>query len=89
MSTAKRNTERNAKDRLRGAHAAVANALGELADNVFTEDCKLSFVMRVPGFPDRFMVISDDDLDEVVKTIERSKHRAEVSLVERPAKEQS
>lgn len=72
----------NDKDRVRGAHAAVASALGKLADEVFTDDCKLTFVMRVPNFPNRFMVVSDDDLDEVIAAISRSKERAEVSLVE-------
>lgn len=65
---------------LRNAHQAVADALGKLSD-LFTEDAKLTFVMRVPGFPDRFMVVGDDtDLQAVADTVIRSGERAEQSL---------
>lgn len=65
---------------LRNAHQAVANALGKLSE-YFTPDAKLTFVMRVPGHPDRFIVVGDDkDLQAVADTVIRSGERAEQSL---------
>ena len=67
-------------NKVRNAHQQVANALAALSA-FFTDDAKLTFVMRVPGKPDCFMVIGDDEvLAAVAETVIRSRDRAEVSL---------
>ncbi len=49
--------------------------LGELSQ-LFKPDCKLTFIMHVPGAPDREMLITTGDhLDELLAVIERSKAR--------------
>ena len=56
-------------------HQEIEAALNKLRP-LFIEEAELTFVMRVPGHPQAFMVISNDDLDEVEATIKRSRTRS-------------
>lgn len=59
-------------DKLTHTHAAVANALGDLA-KLFKPECKLTFVMRHPTDEECYIVIGDDmEHEKVIETIRRS-----------------
>lgn len=62
------------QDPVQTAHDEISAALNKLRP-LFTPDCELTFVMRKPGSPGVYMVISNDDLDEVIAVIEKSKAR--------------
>jgi hypothetical protein len=55
----------------------VQDALNELGDE-FVEGAQLTFIMRMPGNTEAEMVVTNDDLDEVIATLERSKNRSKV-----------
>lgn len=52
----------------------IQRSLAEL-QSLFIRGMKLSFVARYPGHPDIEMVITDDNLDEVMEVLRRSKIR--------------
>lgn len=56
------------------AHEEVEAALNQLRP-VFQPHCQLTFIMRRPGDDEGDMVISNDDLDELAKVIQRTKAR--------------
>ena len=53
------------------AKREVEKALSDLRPRVFTDMVKLTFIMRHPNNSECEMIVTDDDLDEVKKTIER------------------
>lgn len=61
--------------RLQAAHMHVASALGELAKH-FTNDCRLTFVMRKPDNDECYLIVSDElDLGPVAETIVRHRRK--------------
>lgn len=52
----------------------VNELLTQLA-RLFRSDCECTFVMRRPGDPECELVASNDDLDEVIQVLQRSKQR--------------
>lgn len=59
-------------DNLKQTHAAIANALGDLA-RLFKPECRLTFVMRHPTDLECYIVIGDDtEPEKIIETIRRS-----------------
>lgn len=59
------------------AFLIVTDVLEKLS-KIFVKEAKLSFIMRVPGNVEAEMLVTDDDLNELINLIERSKNRNEV-----------
>lgn len=57
--------------KLESAMAAVAKHLDQIADKVFLPGTKLTFLARTPGHDDADFCMTDDDMDEIAKMIER------------------
>lgn len=53
---------------------AVEDALCFLAE-MFKPECKLTFIMRVPGNDEADMVVTSDENEELAKVIERTIER--------------
>ena len=49
-------------------HEEVGAALEKLS-KLFTPDCKLTFFMRKPNYPDCHLLISDDSNEEILKSL--------------------
>lgn len=62
----------SAIDQVKNVHTIVAKTLASLKP-LFIGGARLTFVMRVPNDPDGYMVISDDDNDEVIAILGKSK----------------
>jgi hypothetical protein len=60
------------------AHNACEAALNKLLRDVFGPGVELTLLMRDPKNAECYMVITNDDLDDVIATIEKSKHPAVV-----------
>lgn len=58
-------------DKIKRAHARVANTLGELS-GMFHSGCKLTFVMRDPADEEAYMVVSDDTNEAVIEVLRRA-----------------
>lgn len=64
--------------RVREVHQALDCVLHEVEMEYFKPGIKLTFLARMPGNPEGDMLLTKDDLDEVIKAIERSKTREEI-----------
>ena len=63
---------------LEKTHLAIERHLNELRE-LFIPEAELTFIMRVPDMPETYMLITNDDLDELSKTIQ--KHKAKYGIV--------
>jgi hypothetical protein len=55
--------------------AQKINALLSEMAALFKSDCECTFIMRRPGDPECELVASNDDLNEVILVLQRSKKR--------------
>ena len=62
------------RDKLQQVHVEVANRLGEIAD-LFTQQPKITIVIRTPWLEDGGILISDDDFDAAIAEIQRLRVR--------------
>lgn len=56
---------------MKNVHDRVTTALNEIKKQCFTPDVELTFVMRRPGDDECFMVISNDNLEELADLLHR------------------
>lgn len=61
----------NHQERIEYAYTNVENAL-DVLKSMFTESCKLTFIMRDTEYPDGWMLISDDDHDGIRDVVSRA-----------------
>jgi hypothetical protein len=64
---------------LKEAQAQCEHHLQDM-EKLFKPECRLTFIMRTPGEAEAWIVMTRDDLDEVVKTIQRSMDREPTGL---------
>jgi hypothetical protein len=60
---------------LRHVHETIAEALESLHADLFIPDMRLTLVARRPGNTECELVVTDDDLAEVIKVVRRSQKR--------------
>lgn len=53
----------------------IADALERLHGKLFVPEMRLTLVARLPGNPEAELIVSDDELVEVMRTVERSMGR--------------
>lgn len=57
--------------------AEVADRLVEM-EAMFDHRCKLTFVMRAPHLPDGDMIVTADDVDSVIRALQRLRGYEEI-----------
>lgn len=63
--------------------AAAGRHAAEYLDRIarlFKPGKKLTLLVRSPGLPDRDFMLTDDNIDEAIAMLERSKQRKDVKL---------
>jgi hypothetical protein len=58
--------------------AMLANVLAKHVEPIFKAGTRFTIIARAPGNNEADVLVSDDDLDEIVALVERSKGRPEV-----------
>lgn len=56
---------------LEATHQACVDALADLKAKAFHEHVKLTLVARVPGDANAYVVVTADDLDEVIEVLRK------------------
>lgn len=56
-------------------HARCTQHLEQIAE-LFKKDAKITLVVRMPGFPERDVLLTDDTIEGIAEVLERSKSRA-------------
>lgn len=57
---------------------SIANALDQIREDCFKPDMHLTLIARLPSNPECELVVTEDQIDDLIATLERCKAREEL-----------